>query len=273
MFCLRSGCGFACTMRLEPRSFKVRTATTPGKPAAAAVSMPRMRACASLERTKATSSIPGSAMSSTKRPRPRRIAGSSMRLTDEPMFLEPMSALPTQAPRRAQRRVDDGGIAGAAAEVAGNRIAHLLFGRVGRLAQESGQRGQHARRAEPALQAVLFPERLLQRAESAVRCGEPLRRNHITGVGLHREHDAGAHRLAVEQHGACAAHAVLAAQMRSREPQLAAQEVGEVQARFHLARMPLAVHGERDGPFVYHFPMALRYAVFSARSVSTPASR
>src|SRR6185436_15205906 len=165
MFCLRSGCGFACTMRLEPRSFEVRTATTPGKPAAAAMSMPRMRACASLERTKATSSIPGSAMSSTKRPRPRRIAGSSMRLTDEPMFLEPMSALPAQAPRGAQRRLDDGGVAGAAAEVAGDRIAHLLFGRVRVLAQEGGQRGQHARRAEPALQAVLFPERLLQHAK------------------------------------------------------------------------------------------------------------
>src|SRR3954468_18935043 len=202
MFCLRSGCGFACTMRLEPRSFKVRTATTPGKTAAAAVSMPRMRACPALEPTKATSSIPGSAMSSTKRPRPRRIAGSSMRLTDEPMFLEPMSALPAQAPRGAQRRVDDRGIAGAAAEVAGDGIAHLLFRRVGRLAQEGGQRGEHARRAEPALQAMLFPERLLQHAERAVRRSETLRRNHITSVGLHGEQDAGAHRLAVQQNGA-----------------------------------------------------------------------
>src|ERR1051326_985553 len=215
MFCLRSGCGFACTMRVEPRSFKVRTATTPGKPAAAAVSIPRMRACASLERTNATSSIPGSAMSSTKRPRPRRIAGSSMRLTDEPMFLEPMSALPAQAPRGAQRRFDDGGIAGAAAQVAGDRIAHLLFGRVRVLAQEGGQRGQHAGRAESALQAVLFPERLLQHAERAVGGREPLRRNHIASVGLHREHDAGAHRLAVEQHGAGAAYAVLATEMGS----------------------------------------------------------
>src|SRR6185436_16888606 len=175
MFCLRSGCGFACTMRLEPRSFKVRTATTPGRPAAAAVSMPRMRACASLERTKATSSIPGSAMSSTKRPRPRRIAGSSMRLTDVPMFLEPMSALPSQAPRRQHSGVDDARVTSAAAQVAGDRVAHLLFGRVGRLAQEGGQGGEHAGGAEPALQAVLFPERLLQRTERPVRCGEPLR--------------------------------------------------------------------------------------------------
>src|ERR1051325_3096724 len=260
MFCLRSGWGLACTMRLEPRSFEVRTATTPGRPAAAAVSMPRMRACASLERTKATSSIPGSAMSSTKRPRPRRIAGSSMRLTDEPRYREPMSALPAQAPPGAQRRLDDGGIAGAAAEVAGNRIAHLLFGRVGRLAQEGGQRGQHARRAEPALQAMLFPERLLQHAEGAVRCSEPLGGHELAAVGLHREHDAGAHRLAVEQHGACAAYAVLATEMRSGEPQLAAKEVGEMQARLRLARMALPVDGQRDGSLVGHV------AAFSPRA-------
>ena len=50
--------------------------------------------------------------------------------------------------------------------------------------------------------------------------------------------DAGARGLAVDQHRAGAAHAVLAAEMRAGEPQLLAQEIGEVRARLDQRLRP-----------------------------------
>ena len=54
-------------------------------------------------------------------------------------------------------------------------------------------------------------------------------------VGLHREHQAGAHRLAVEEDRAGAADAVLAADVRAGQAELVAQEVAQQQARLDLA--------------------------------------
>src|SRR5438128_683753 len=68
--------------------------------------------------------------------------------------------LPLQPLRRVERREDDALIAGAAAEIAGDRDAHLLLGWVGIVAQELSQRDQHSGRAEAALQAVIVAERL-----------------------------------------------------------------------------------------------------------------
>ena len=64
----KSGSGFI----QRSRSAKVKTWATPGSRLAASVRMAAMRACACGLRTKATWSIPGSLMSSTKRPSPRR---------------------------------------------------------------------------------------------------------------------------------------------------------------------------------------------------------
>ena len=50
-------------------------------------------------------------------------------------------------------------------------------------------------------------------------------------VGLHRQHQAAAHDLAVHAHGAGAAHAVLAADVRAGQAQLLAQEIHQVLAR------------------------------------------
>jgi len=47
----------------------------------------------------------------------------------------------------------------------------------------------------------------------------------LVAVGLYREHQAGARRLAVEQHGAGAADAVLAAGMRAGETEIVAQAI------------------------------------------------
>ena len=71
-------------------------------------------------------------------------------------------------------------------------------------------------------------------------------------VGLHREHQARADRLAVHQHGAGAAHAVLAADVGPGEPQLAAQEVAQQPPRFDVARARDAIDDESKGEADWH---------------------
>ena len=70
--------------------------------------------------------------------------------------------------------------------------------------------------------------------------------HHLAAVGLHRQHQAAAHDDAVDAHRAGAADAMLAAQMRTRETQLGAQEIDQMLAHGHRADDTLAVDGERD---------------------------
>src|SRR4051812_8442287 len=70
--------------------------------------------------------------------------------------------------------LDDVLVAGAAAQVAFELLPDLSFAGV-RVALAQVQRAHHhARRAEPALQAMAVLERGLHRMQGAVRLGEPL---------------------------------------------------------------------------------------------------
>jgi hypothetical protein len=60
---------------------------------------------------------------------------------------------------------------------------------------------------------------------------------------LHGEEQAGAHRLAVEQDRASAANAMLATNVRSRESEIVAQEIGEKFARFYFPAIFMTVDG------------------------------
>ena len=64
---------------------------------------------------------------------------------------------------------------------------------------------------------------------------------------LHRQHQAGAHDLAVDAHRACAANAVLAADMRAGQFQMLAQEIRQIEPRQHMRIDALAVDIERNG--------------------------
>ena len=110
--------------------------------------------------------------------------------------------------------------------MAGERLAHLAFGGRPIRGEELGERHQYPRRAVAALQAVLVPEGQLQRVELALG-REAFDGAHFLAVGLHRQHEARTRSAAVDKHGAGAAHAVLAAQMRTGELQLVAQEIRE----------------------------------------------
>src|SRR5580700_3641424 len=103
-------------------------------------------------------------MSSTKRPRPDSSAGSSSRVTRAPKCFAPIASAPlpvTQPLRRIERRLDDAAIAGAAAQIAGERFSHFVFARRRIFPQQLGERDQHPRRAKAALQAVIVDEGLL----------------------------------------------------------------------------------------------------------------
>ena len=74
----------------------------------------------------------------------------------------------------------------------------------------------------------------------------------LVAVRLHRQHQAGARGAAVEQDGAGAADAVLAAEMRAGEAELVAQEIGERQAHLDLVLVALAVDRQRDLALLAH---------------------
>src|SRR5437762_5383823 len=98
--------------------------------------------------------------------------GSSRRLIAAPNTSTAISIASPSARRAGHRRgrgaahrlggLADGGddvlIAGAAADVAFDRVTDLLVGGIWRSRQEVYRDHDHARRAEPALQAVVLPE-------------------------------------------------------------------------------------------------------------------
>ena len=88
----------------------------------------------------------------------------------------------------------------------------------------------------------MLAEHLLHRMQRAVGRGQALDRGHRGAVGLHRQHGAGLHRLAVDMHDAGAALAGVAADMGAGQPQLLAQQLDQQRAALDLDRVLLAVH-------------------------------
>ena len=145
-----------------------------------------------------------------------------------------------------ERRGDDPLIAGAAAQIAGDGDPHLLLGGIGIVAQELDQRGEHPRRAEPALQPMMLVKRLLQRVQLLLRGRDALDGQNLVPVCLNRQHQARARRAAVEQDRAGSAHAVLAAEMGAGQAELVAHEIGQRPAHLYLLLVALAVDRQRD---------------------------
>src|SRR5687767_8375545 len=78
-------------------------------------------------------------------------------------------------------------VAGAATQVATDPFADLVLGGIRVLAEQPGGLHDHPGGAEAALEAVLVPERLLERVESGA-VGEALDGPDLAAVGLDGEH-------------------------------------------------------------------------------------
>src|ERR1041384_6097841 len=112
-------------------------------------------------------------------------------------------------PRGLDRR-DDVRVGAAAADVAAHLLADLVVGLRPPLAEQRDRAHDLTRRAEPALERVVLDERGLHRMQ-LVAAREPLDRRDLRALGGDRQRQAGIDRLAVAQHGARTALAMIAA--------------------------------------------------------------
>ena len=148
---------------------------------------------------------------------------------------------------RLAHRGDDVDVAGAAAQVAFQRMRDLRVAGLRVLGQQAAGAHHHARRAEPALQAVAGDEGLLHRVQRATGRGQPLHRGDAAAGGLQRQHAAALDGLAVQQHGAGAALAGVAADMGAGQRQRAAQQLDQQGGGIDRGLHGLAVDGEGEG--------------------------
>ena len=145
----------------------------------------------------------------------------------------------TQCPRR----VEDLGVAGAAAQVAGYRHTDFLFVRPGDAVEQVFQGQRHARRAETALDAAALDHGLLHRVQRP-RLAQPLYSGDFPPFGLQRQHHAGVYRVTVQQHRATAAVPGAAAFFRAGQAQVDAQGIEQAGARGDVNGLGTAVDGE-----------------------------
>ena len=89
-------------------------------------------------------------------------------------------------------RLDDILVSGASAKIAGNSPANFLFARVRIFLQQRVSRHDHSRRAEPALQPMLFFKAFLQRMEFAI-VGHAFDGPDLATIRLDGKHGAGLH--------------------------------------------------------------------------------
>src|SRR5438132_11888512 len=106
------------------------------------------------------------------------------------------------------RRVDDPLVAGAATQVARERLADLVFGRAWVVAQVGRHRHDKPWRAEAALEPMSLAEGFLHRVEATVGGRQALDGGDLGAIRLDREQEARAHCIAVEADGARPTHAV-----------------------------------------------------------------
>ena len=125
----------------------------------------------------------------------------------------------------------DVGVAGATAQMTANHLAQLLLAgrRIG--FQIVRQRHQDAGGAVAALQREIALEGLLQQGQFSVGSCQPFHSLDLAALGLHRQRQTGAHRLAIDAHGAGTAHSMLAADVGTGGAQLMPDKVRQQHAR------------------------------------------
>src|SRR5215470_262593 len=124
-------------------------------------------------------------------------------------------------------------------------IAYPVAARLGMLLEQVLRGHQHSGRAVTALQCIAIAKGGLQIGDlAAIR--QAFDRLDMRTIRLNREHQACPYDLAVQANRASAAHAMLAADMRSGQMQVLAQKVREIEPRQNICIDAFAVDIERD---------------------------
>src|SRR5215211_2152179 len=141
--------------------------------------------------------------------------------------------------------VEDLRVAGAATEISRQGLADLVVARCRVPREQIRGRDDQPGRAEAALHRARLSERLLHRMQLPF-VGEALDRDDVVAVGLRRQHEARTDELAVEEHGARPAFALLASVLRAREAEALAQREEQALALADFRRARLAVDGQGE---------------------------
>src|SRR6266849_2305717 len=169
-------------------------------------------------------------------------------------------------------RANDLVVAGAAAQVAGEPIAHFGFGRIGAAVEQRLGGDQDPRRADAALRSIEFEETALQRMQF-IALRHALDGFDLLAVGFDREDQARTDHGSVDHDGARAAIAGAAAFLGAGQHQFVAENVKERLLRLAQILVFVAIHGRGDVVFPAHeFCLARSSANEAARFANTPAT-
>ena len=124
---------------------------------------------------------------------------------------------------------DDVGVGAAAADVAAHELADFVRGLCLALGDQPDRRADLPRRAIAALERVMVDERLLQRMQRAV-VRQAFDRGDLRAIVHDGERQARIDAPAVDQHGAGAALALIAALFRAGQVEMLAQQVEQCRA-------------------------------------------
>ena len=138
--------------------------------------------------------------------------------------------------------------------------------------QEGDRRQDHPGRAEPALQPVLGPERLLHRVHRPV-LREPFDGRDRGPVSLDGEPGTGLHRLVVDEHRARATLAGVATDLRAGERRHLSEEVDQQEPWFDLPLQDPAVHGDPNWKLQRGLPGVMGFACVRTAGILCPSAR
>jgi hypothetical protein len=127
-------------------------------------------------------------------------------------------------PGRGLDGVDYLDVAGAAAEISRQRFGNGLAIRIGILSQQRFARQDHARNAEAALHSALLDEMTLQVGGAAAFVMNALDGENGATIGLRSQQLAAIHQHPIQQDGASAAFAYIAAIFDAGDAKMFAQE-------------------------------------------------
>src|SRR3989441_424748 len=236
--------------------FPVSPASPPPRASALVVSTVTMRACACGLRSSLQYSMRGRNRSSANLVTPVTFAvASSLRWAlPTTRSLAPAihalvlrrRGLPPHPSGRQLDRLVDLDVAGAAAEVAGQRLLDLVARRRGVPREQRLGGEQERRRAVAALRRAQLGERFLQRVQASTR-GHALDRFDAAARTGQAERETGEHRLVVQQHGAGAALAQLTPVFGAGKAAVLPQDLEQRLVRRERDLGQLTVQLERDG--------------------------